>query len=173
MKNQRLLFYCSVIMLFLASCTATKTTTSTTTSKEDNTKDALTKAQLRSEISKECEEYLGTKYKYAGKTPSTGFDCSGFTSYVYDQFNINLSPSSKNQAVQGKAVMLSKVKPGDLVFFGNDGEITHVAMVVSNTKEGITVAHSTTSKGVMIQNISNSKYWKPKILFARDIISTN
>ena len=148
-----------------------KSTTSTT--KDTNTKDGLTKAQLRTELTRECEEYIGTKYKYAGKAPSTGFDCSGFTSYVYDQFNIDLSPSSQNQAVQGKAVMLSKVKPGDLVFFGEEGKITHVAMVISNSKEGITVAHSTTSKGVMIQNISTSKYWKPKILFARDIISTN
>lgn len=172
MKNRHLLFFVSICILFLASCTATNNAGSSK-SKEDNTKDGLTKAQLRTELTKECEEYLGTKYKYAGKTPDTGFDCSGFTSYVYDQFNINLSPSSKNQAVQGKAVMLSKVKPGDLVFFGNDGEITHVAMVISNTKEGIKVAHSTTSNGVMIQNISTSKYWKPKILFARDIISTN
>ena len=129
--------------------------------------------QLRKDVTKHSKQYVGTKYKYAGKTPQTGFDCSGFTSYVYDQFDVNLSSSSSAQATQGKEVPISNVKAGDLVFFGKKGKITHVAMVVSNTSEGISVIHSTTSKGVMIQNISTSKYWKPKIMFARDVISAN
>jgi cell wall-associated NlpC family hydrolase len=58
-----------------------------------------------------------------------------------------------------------------LIFFGKNGKVSHVAMVVSNTYEGISVVHSTTSKGVMVQNITKSTYWKPKILFARDVIS--
>ncbi|MEL6845503.1 MAG: NlpC/P60 family protein, partial [Bacteroidota bacterium] len=65
------------------------------------------------------------------------------------------------------------VKPGDLIFFSKNGrgKISHVALVVDHDREGISVAHSTTSRGVIVENISNSRYWKPKIKFARDVIS--
>lgn len=130
--------------------------------------DATTK--LRTDVSKYGQKYVGVKYKYAGKTPK-GFDCSGFTSYVMKEFDVAVSSSSKHQAQQGKKIPLTKVKAGDLVFFGKRGKVTHVALVVSNKSDGITVVHATSSKGVMVQNISKSKYWKPKILFARDVIS--
>lgn len=165
MKNFRI--YCLVITasLLIYSCEFLQVL-------QPNAKeDAIIK--LRKDVTEHSKKYLGIKYKYAGKTPNTGFDCSGFTSYVYDQFDLDLSPSSSTQATQGNEVSISNVKAGDLVFFGKRRKITHVAMVVSNTKEGISVIHSTTSKGVIIQNISTSKYWKPKILFARDVISAN
>lgn len=169
MKNFRIYLLAITVSFAMSSCEFLQSLqpTTTTTTKET----AVTK--LRKDVTQHSKQYVGTKYKYAGKTPRTGFDCSGFTSYVYDQFDLNLSSSSKTQATQGNKVPISAVKAGDLVFFGKKSKITHVAMVVSNTKEGITVIHSTTSKGVMIQNISISKYWKPKILFARDVISTN
>ena len=44
-------------------------------------------------------------------------------------------------------------------------------MVVKNTEEGIFCVHSTCSRGIMVENISTSKYWKPKIMFARDVIT--
>jgi cell wall-associated NlpC family hydrolase len=139
-------------------------------------KDATTKidaeTRLRENLTEESRKHIGTKYKYAGKVPSTGFDCSGFTSYVYKKHDKQLSSSSSAQSKQGKKIPLKNVKPGDLVFFSRNGKtIMHVALVVSNTSEGINVIHSTTSKGVIIQNISKSNYWKPKILFARDVLS--
>lgn len=128
--------------------------------------------QLRENLTEESRKHIGTKYKYAGKTPSTGFDCSGFTSYIYQKYDKELSSSSSTQSQQGKKIPLKNAQPGDLVFFSRNGKtIMHVALVVSNTSEGINVIHSTTSKGVIIQNISKSKYWKPKILFARDVLS--
>jgi len=169
MKKFRIYIFVLITSLSVFSCEflqLLQPTTTTATTKEDAT------TQLRKDVAQSSKQYVGTKYKYAGKTPKTGFDCSGFTSYVYEQFELELSSSSSAQATQGKEVPLSDVKAGDLVFFGKKGRITHVAMVISNTKEGINVIHSTTSKGVMIQNISTSKYWKPKIMFARDVIST-
>lgn len=123
----------------------------------------------RDNLAKNSKKYVGVKYKYAGKDPN-GFDCSGFTSYIMKSEGVTISSSSKTQATEGKVVPINKVKPGDLIFFGEKGTITHVAMVISNTSEGITVIHSTTSKGVMIQNVSTSTYWKPKILFARNVL---
>ena len=125
--------------------------------------------RLRKDITQHARKYVGIKYKYAGKNPK-GFDCSGFTCYVFEKFDIELSPSSKVQATTGKKVSLNKAKTGDLLFFGNHGKINHVALIVSNSSYGIEVIHSTSSKGVMVQNVSISSYWEPRIMFARDVI---
>jgi len=131
-----------------------------------------TTAVLRKDIVKNSKEFVNVKYTYAGKRPDTGFDCSGFTSYCYGLHGQKLSSSSQTQSKQGQKIKISKVKPGDLIFFSrNKKKIFHVAMVISNDKEGIKVIHSTSSKGVIIQNISKSKYWQPKIFFARDVLS--
>jgi cell wall-associated NlpC family hydrolase len=118
-----------------------------------------------------AQNYTGIHYRHGGRGPSTGFDCSGFTSYILEEFQVKVSSCSRTQSAQGDKISLKEVLPGDLVFFGNRGRIQHVAMVVENTKEGIMCVHSTSSRGVIVENISTSKYWKPKILFARDVIS--
>lgn len=163
-----------LLVSFLASCTAlqpargSKKTSSTSRSiaKKKNIKES----SLRKQIAKTAQKYKGVKYKYAGKTPK-GFDCSGFTSYVYNKHDILVSPSSRAQAKIGKKISSRNAQPGDLAFFGSRGKITHVALVVANSRDGLVVVHSTSSKGVMVQNISKSSYWKPKLLFTRDIIS--
>ena len=158
------------ITFLMTSCDAFKYAGANSTTKPNtNIKDAAT--IQRNKITTYSKNYVGTKYKYAGKDPK-GFDCSGFTSYVMGKHNVAISSSSRAQATQGKSISVNKVKPGDLVFFGKNGKISHVAMVVSNTSEGITVIHSTTSKGVIVQNITKSTYWKPKIMFARDVINS-
>lgn len=126
---------------------------------------------LRQQIVRDSRDHIGIKYKYAGKTPKTGFDCSGFTAYAYAEHGQTLSSSSKAQAKTGRAIPLHTVEPGDLIFFSQDGRhISHVAMVTRREKDGIWVIHSTTSRGVMEQNITSSEYWRPKILFARDVL---
>lgn len=125
--------------------------------------------RLRDEITRHAKKYIGVKYKYAGKSPK-GFDCSGFTGYVFEKFDIELSRSSQVQSITGKKIALNKAQKGDLLFFGKRGKINHVALIVANSSKGIEVIHSTSSKGVMVQNVSQSDYWEPRIMFARDII---
>ena len=60
---------------------------------------------------------VGTPYVSGGTSPSTGFDCSGFTSYVYAQNGKDIPRTS--QAQQSAATTVSDPKPGDLVFFGS------------------------------------------------------
>lgn len=165
--NQTIVFISMAFLL--SSCGAIKNANLGSRLKRDRTEVDATTA-TRTSVTEYSKQFVGVKYKYAGKDPK-GFDCSGFTSYVLQSEGVSVSSSSKVQAKEGKPVPLNKVKPGDLIFFGKNGKVTHVAMVVSNTSEGITVIHSTSSKGVMVQNISVSSYWKPKILFARDVIS--
>ena len=66
-----------------------------------------------------AKKYLGTPYLYAGNDPKTGFDCSGFISYVYHHFNIDLPRSSGMYKNLGKALKPEDFKVGDiLVFYG-------------------------------------------------------
>ena len=130
------------------------------------------KEQLfRAEVISFAKEQLGTKYRYAGRD-QRGFDCSGFTYFVMKNFDIGLTNSSKTQVDEGKKVEVEQVKAGDLIFFKRSklGPVFHVALVVDNNSEGLQVIHST-SRGVVIDNISNSKYWQPKIFTARNVIS--
>lgn len=84
-----------------------------------------------SEILAYGAQFLGVPYKFAGGTPA-GFDCSGFTSYVYKKFGVNLPRSSKAQYNAGKKISMSDVKPGDLVYtpghvgiYAGNGKILH------------------------------------------------
>lgn len=128
---------------------------------------------LRQSIVDYAQQFVGTKYQPAGKVPSTGFDCSGFTSYVMKNFQINISSSSRDQALQGAKLDLTKVMPGDLIFFRRSPreDIFHVSLVVANDGKSIKVVHSTTSRGVIIEDVLNSKYWKPYLDSARSVVS--
>ena len=84
-------------------------------------------------IVKIAEQYLGTPYLYGGATPA-GFDCSGFTSYVFKQMGYNLYRSSYQQLNNGIPVSKSELKPGDLLLFKRQGasRIHHVGIYVGN-----------------------------------------
>ena len=127
--------------------------------------------QLREFIAGYAQNFVGIEYRHGGTSTATGFDCSGFTSFALSEFGVKVSSCSSTQSTQGEEVSLDAVLPGDLVFFGRRGRVTHVALVVNRTEEGIFCVHSTCSKGIMVENTSTSKYWKPKIMFARDVIT--
>ena len=68
-----------------------------------------------------AQKYLGTRYVYGGASPK-GFDCSGFTMYVYSQFGISLPHTATGQWQSGKGTRvysISALQPGDLVFFND------------------------------------------------------
>lgn len=168
MKNAlRLFLFCLIIIQTSFSCTNSKKTKK---SPEPTTSVNSASVQMRKRVIDYAKKYVGATYQYAGTSPSTGFDCSGFTSYVLKEFKVKVSPASAEQAKQGVKVALDRVRPGDLIIFGDNQRIQHVAMVVERKKDGIICVHSTTSRGVIIENVSTSAYWKPKILYARDVI---
>ncbi|WP_425436503.1 C40 family peptidase [Paenibacillus herberti] len=111
------------------------------------------------------DDVIGTPYKAAGTT-TKGFDCSGFTSYVFKQFKIKLPHSSSSQSGMGKKVTKDDLQPGDLVFFNTSGRgVSHVGVYVGDGQ----FAHSSSSKGVIISELSESYYAK-RYLSARRIM---
>ncbi|KRF03198.1 hydrolase Nlp/P60 [Paenibacillus sp. Soil766] len=109
-----------------------------------------------SDMDKAVDELVGTPYRWAGTT-TKGFDCSGFTSYLFDEFGIDLPHSSKSQNAEGYWVNKSDLRKGDLVFFNTDGSgISHVGMYLGNGE----FVHSATNQGVVKNKLSESYYAK-------------
>ena len=105
----------------------------------------------------------GIQYSMGSSSLDDGFDCSGFVRYVLKYFDIKSSRSSSEQFKEGTHIPVSLARGGDLVFFGGKNNISHVAMVVSNDDKGLVVVHSTCSRGIVKENITESSYWKPKL----------
>lgn len=119
---------------------------------------------------KYAKTFLGTPYRYAGTTPS-GFDCSGFINYVMGDFGFELTRTSYGLAELGQTVRLSEVRPGDLLFFKgrnvNSTSVGHVGMVVEVVGSQIKMIHSSTSRGVVVENFNASSYYVPRFIKAK------
>lgn len=165
-----LLFF-SILCFALARCAALKQPPTTVNTEKSSAKDSK-ELRLRKDIAAYAHQQIGTRYVYAGKNPE-GFDCSGFIFFVMKKYNISVPGSSRTQEKYGKHVSPSNAQTGDLIFFrrSKKGDVFHVAIVYANDKNGLQVVHSTSSRGVVLDNISNNSYWSPKISTGRDVVS--
>ncbi|KPU45440.1 gamma-DL-glutamyl hydrolase precursor [Oxobacter pfennigii] len=98
---------------------------------------------------------IGVPYVWGGTTPS-GFDCSGYTKYVFAKYGITLPRVSSDQYKQGTSIAYNNLRPGDLVFFSlnKNGQISHVGIYIGNSQ----FINATSSKGVVISSFTS--YWK-------------
>ncbi len=131
-----------------------------------NTQDSQETSDLRQRMVEYSKQFLGCNYNYGGSSPS-GFDCSGFTSFIYRHFGIELEHSSSGQSTQGTGILKANLKPGDLVFFDTGrGSIGHVGMYIG---DGKFIHAATESKGVIISSLYESYYTRTYVK-ARRII---
>ncbi|MBF7097684.1 C40 family peptidase [Alkalibacter mobilis] len=114
-------------------------------------------SSLGNAIVSEAKKYIGTPYRYGGSTPA-GFDCSGFTSYVYRQVGISIPRTSYSQRYVGGYVAKNNLKPGDLVAFSG-----HVGIYVGG---GNFIHSPSPGKRVEITSL-NSAYWRSKYISGR------
>ena len=80
----------------------------------------------------EARQLAGIPYNYGGDSPGEGFDCSGFTSYVFAQAGKTIPRTSGAQAAAAAPISRSQLRPGDLVFFRPYGDVSHVAIYAGN-----------------------------------------
>lgn len=102
-----------------------------------------------------AKQHLGTKYTFGGSKPSTGFDCSGYITYVFNSAGIP-TPRKSVAGFYNTAKKVSTPKVGDLVFFANTYKsgISHAGIYIGNNQ-----MINASDGGVSIANI-NSAYWK-------------
>ncbi len=118
-----------------------------------------------------AQSLVGVKYMYGGTSPETGFDCSGFTQYVFGSFGIKLERVAADQAKQGVEVKQEELLPGDLVFSDTDGgnnNINHVGIYIGDGKF-ISATSGSNSAKVTVTSLESS-YWKSTYMTARRIV---
>jgi cell wall-associated NlpC family hydrolase len=104
----------------------------------------------------------GVPYREGGSGPE-GFDCSGFTQYVYAQYGVALAREVRDQFEQGVSVRVSDVAPGDLLFFSTVAPgPTHVAIAIG----GDQFVHAPSSTGVVRVERLSARYWSSRYLGA-------
>ena len=131
----------------------------------------------RDSIVEYAKTFLGTPYKYANADPSCGFDCSGFTWFVFNHFNVALPRSSRDYMATGKPISLDSCRKGDLILFtGTDHRVRtvgHVGIIISNPGDSVMFIHASSSKkhpGVTVTNYYKSNYPK-RFMGVRDVLS--
>jgi cell wall-associated NlpC family hydrolase len=122
------------------------------------------------------KQYLGTPYSRGSKGPGK-FDCSGFTSFIFKNFGYELSPGCVTQVNQGTRISKEELKMGDLIFFkgrnAKSSRVGHVGIVISNNGSGnITFIHAC-HRGVMIDELNASKYYKPRYVTGLRVLAEN
>ena len=105
----------------------------------------------------------GAPYRSGGADPN-GFDCSGFTQYVFSQYGLALPREVREQYRVGKTIGPQDLAPGDILFFTTtDPGPSHVAIAIG----GDQFVHAPSSTGVVRVEHLSSSYWSPRFLGAR------
>ena len=115
----------------------------------------------RQNIIKTARSTIGAPYKYAAQGPNQ-FDCSGLVKYVFGKNAISVKGSASHISNEGRDIGMSNAQPGDLIFYKRNNDVFHVS-IISDTSDGFWVIHSTSSRGVMEQDLMLSSYWKPMV----------
>lgn len=157
----------------------TDKTTSTSSEKTSTSSTSSSSSTKASEIVAYAKEFLGVPYVYGGASPS-GFDCSGFTMYVFDHFGISMGHGAQMQSREGTAVkadksskssLLNNLEVGDLVFFldyETMDEIGHCGIYIGNGD----FIHASSGSGycVKINSLLPGEYYNTRYCAARRVI---
>jgi cell wall-associated NlpC family hydrolase len=192
-------FFYMVIAMVLTGCTARednaadKPTDDTAeikirvTDSPDSNKDTIQPIKSGDEVVSETVQpdsmvafartLIGIPYLYASTDPAKGLDCSGFITYVFNHFKIEVPRSSVDFTNYGKVIAIKKSKPGDLILFtGTDSTIRivgHMGIIESIKNDTLYFIHSTSGsmKGVVITPFGNyyrSRFVKVIRVFAEE-----
>jgi cell wall-associated NlpC family hydrolase len=172
------------VIFFLEACRTTRSNKSTKEVATTETSSALkklnkvnntvppviinTKNVVADSVVRFAQTLIGTRYKYGSAIKEQGFDCSGFITYVFNYFKIQVPRISKDFTNAGTPVSLDESKPGDLILFtGTDTTgwvVGHMGIITQNDNGEIQFIHSASGKstGVIISGMS--KYFETRFV---------
>lgn len=183
MKYSISIFLFFVIVIILQACSATRyrrSTANQTTEKpvvsnkvnKENSSVPVVVINTRhvpaDSIVSFAETLLGVKYKYGSIIKEQGFDCSGFITYTFNHFKIQVPRVSKDFTNAGYPVPLERSKPGDLILFtGTDTTgwvVGHMGMITQNDDGKIKFIHSSSGKSIGVIISPLSKYYETRFV---------
>jgi len=111
---------------------------------------------------------IGTRYKYGSAIKEEGFDCSGFITYVFNHFKIQVPRISKDFTNAGTPVTPAESKPGDLILFtGTDTTgwvVGHMGIITQNENGRLQFIHSASGKSIGVIISGMSKYFETRLV---------
>lgn len=116
-----------------------------------------------------AKQFLGYPYVVGGKNPTSGFDCSGFTRYVFLNFGHSLGATAATQNNIGTEITRENLMPGDLILFYDEGKtkIGHTGIYISN---GDFIHAANPTRGVVTDNLNTNSYYNTRFITARRIV---
>jgi len=143
----------------IATTTTTTTSSTSRSSRSRNIPESPPPTSAARNVLRTADSYVGVKYVWGGNTPREGFDCSGFTKYVFAKYGITLPRTSREQVRVGERVAADfrALRPGDLMMFAEPGQaISHVAIYAGN---GVILHASSSVGGVGYTDLNTGGDW--------------
>ncbi|RMG57486.1 MAG: NlpC/P60 family protein [Gammaproteobacteria bacterium] len=143
-----------IVALLLAACSTTGPAPGPETS------------SLRQEIVSIARAQIGKPYRYGGRSPRQGFDCSGLVQYAHRQAGLEIPRTAREQLGHGRPVSSRHIRPGDLLFFSVTGKPDHVALYLG---DGVFVHAPSSGKKVSTERLDNP-WWRRRLVAVRSFI---
>ena len=171
-----------LVIVLLQACRTTRTSKSADKSaevpsnfgKSNNTNNAVPKIIINTRnvtadsVVEFAKTLIGTRYKYGSAIKEEGFDCSGFITYVFNHFKIQVPRISKDFTNAGTPVTPAESKPGDLILFtGTDTTgwvVGHMGIITQNENGRLQFIHSASGKSIGVIISGMSKYFETRLV---------
>lgn len=108
-------------------------------------------SDVRVDLVNYAKQFLGNPYVWGGTSLTSGADCSGFVQSIFKKYGVSLPRTSAAQSTAGTKVSMSDARPGDLIFYANNGRVNHVAIYIGG---GQVIHASNPRSGIKISNAS-------------------
>lgn len=163
-----LLALCALLAAAIAGCSSAPTRSHAPSSTREWPKVAPANPSAANAVLMRALGLVGTPYHWGGNTPASGFDCSGLVNYVYrDMADLKLPRTSRDLAkVQGPKIPERRLAPGDLVFFGSRGSVSHVGIYVGEGR----FVHAPSSGGTVRLDSLDGIYWREHYSGAKRVL---
>jgi len=133
-----------------STSTSSSSSNSSSSNSSSSNSSSSNSSSIRGKIVDYALQFVGNPYVWGGTSLRNGADCSGFTQSVFGDYGIYIPRTSREQASgNGREISIANIRPGDLIFYGRNGSINHVAIYIGNSK---VISASSPDTGIRISS---------------------